>query len=107
MATPPLDEVERRIHERDTTLDLPGISLDLIAQVRTLDSRLAGIQNDLISCRSEVTDRDQRIERLQNAITRQTAIIGILRERMKVDLASHALAQASLDAFDKGAIIIP
>jgi len=97
----------RRVHERDTTLDLPAITLDLIGRLHALEARLNGVQADLHASKGEVSDRDQRLERTQLAVTRQGAMIEILRERMDADRATHRLAQTALDAFDSGAVVIP
>jgi hypothetical protein len=100
-----LTEIGRRIHERDTTLDLPGVALDLIAQITSLETRLRGLQADLHACQGEVSDRDQRIEAAQLTITRQGAFIAALRDRLERDIASHVLAQRAVDAFDSGKVI--
>ena len=99
--------MERRIHERDTTLDLPAIALDLITRVRAFEVRIAEGRGALQRCQNEVADRDQRLERAQAENIRQAAVLAILRERMDADLATHHLARVALDAFDRGVIVIP
>lgn len=100
-------DIERRLGDRDPTLNLHHVVPELIATGRDLSRQLAGAQSDLNASRAQIVDRDQRLERAQFEITRLEAVVSILRERMQVDLASHALAQASLEAFDKGAVVIP
>lgn len=102
-----LAEIERRLRDRDDTLDLHKAVPDLIKAIRDRDARVLGLQAELNACQNEVADRDQRLERAQLAITRQDAMIKILRERMLADRATHALAEAALEAFDRGAVVIP
>jgi hypothetical protein len=97
-----IEDIQRRLHERDVSLDLHHAFPRLIASWRERGEQIQGQVNAVSSAAREMADMDERLTAANREISRRDAVIGVARRTLTAtQVASRPLVTA-LDALDRG-----
>lgn len=99
-------EVQRRLVERDPTLDLPRVTPRIIAALYDREAEVQTSRSELAAARAEIAEITRRYEAVYVEISRRDAVVDAAR-RLLGELAEAAMPlEDVLSQYDRGNVVI-